>query len=406
MTETVDTIGACPLDCPDGCSWVVTTDRASGEALKIRGNPRHPFTHGGLCKKVNPWLTYAADPGRILTPLRRVGPKGSGSFEPISWDDALAEIAAKLRGVIDTDGGEAIWPFYGTGNVGFVQGVGGQPGHRLFDHLGASRHAATICSVSGHIGISYTAGSAFGVDPAEVVHAKTVLIWGSNTLVANQHWWPFVEQARSAGATVVVVDPLLTRTAERADLHLAIRPGTDGALALGLCQLLVSKGYVDRAFLDARTTGSAEFIESLAAWDLATTAETCGVEPHLIEALADQLASAGPALIKLGQGMQRHAGGGQAARVVSCLPALLGHYGRPGGGLVYSTSDSYVLNTGALRRSPTRSLAMTNLASNLNALDNPVKALLVLGANPMVSNPDVQWCRARPAARRSVHRGR
>ncbi len=385
-----ETIGACPLDCPDGCSWVISVDPESGKAEKIRGNPEHPFTQGGLCKKVNPWLTFASDPGRLTTPLRRVGAKGSGEFEAISWEVALAEIASRFASTRDAHGGEAIWPFYGTGNVGFVQGVAGQPGHRLFDALGASRHAATICSVSGHIGISYTAGSAFGLEPHTVVNAKTVLIWGSNTLTANQHWWPFVDEARANGATIVVIDPIRTRTAERADIHLALRPGTDGALALGLCRFLVDNDLIDNEFLADRTTGFDEFRESLGPWDLAATAAECGIEEAAIEAVGKLLGADGAVAIKLGQGMQRQAYGGQAARVVSCLPALLGSYGKPGGGLVYSTSDSYALNTGSQRLSQTRSLAMTNLASNLNELsDPPVHAMMMLGANPMVSNPDI-----------------
>ena len=224
--------GACPLDCPDGCSWIVTV--RDDVPVKLRGNPDHPFTAGGLCRKVYPWLDYAADPNRLMTPLRRVTPKGSSSsvagqmaaFEPISWDEALEEIAGRFRVIVDTSGGQAIWPYYGTGTMGYVHGASGPSGDRLWNHIGASEHDLTICAPTGHAGMSYTMGISAGMDPEDVVHAGVVLIWGSNTLVSSQHWWPFVERAQADGATVIVVDPSRTRTAERADLHVAPKVGT------------------------------------------------------------------------------------------------------------------------------------------------------------------------------------
>lgn len=398
---TREVIGACPLDCPDACSWVVTV--TDGVATRLRGNKAHPFTQGGLCKKVNPWLTYAADPSRLLQPQRRVGAKGEGRFEPISWAEAIDEIATRLLGVIDEYGAEAIWPFYGTGNVGWIQGAG-TAGQRLWHALGASGHQVTICSISGHAGLSYSLGTAASFDPEEVAEAGTVLIWGSNTLVANQHFWPFVEQARARGAEIIVVDPVRTRTAERADLHLAPRPGSDAALALGLCRALIDMGAADQSFLDQRTQGWSEFEASLESWTIEVTAAACDLDPELITELAGKIAAAPPLAIKLGQGMQRHAHGGQAARVISCLPAITGAYGQPGGGLVYSTMGPYGLNwaKGArpdLRPEPARSLAMTNLGRNLaspadGGLDDPpVKALVVYGANPLVSNPQTDLVR-------------
>ncbi|MDH4277088.1 MAG: molybdopterin-dependent oxidoreductase [Acidimicrobiia bacterium] len=393
-THTV--IGSCPLDCPDACSWVVTV--TDGEAVRLRGNPDHPFTAGGLCKKVNPWLKHAADPTRLLRPHRRVAPKGPGvpfaeAFEPIGWDEAIDDMAARLTAIIDTTGTAAIWPFAGTGNVGFVQGCGVPVGSRLWNHLGVSGHHLTICSVSGHIGLGYSTGTGAGMDPEDVVDAGIVVIWGSNTLVANQHWWPFVERARGAGAPVVVIDPVTTRTALRADLHLAPRPGSDAALALGLCRQLIADDAVDHTFLADRTLGFDEFADSLDPWTIERTAEVCGLEPGQIVQLATLLADHRPLALKLGQGMQRHAGGGQAARVLSCVPALLGSFDHIGGGLVYSTDDPYRLNrVGASGRhlgDRPRHLAMTNLAANLLDVDDPpVEALIVHGANPVVSNPD------------------
>ncbi len=387
-------VGACPLDCPDGCSWVVTVDD-DGKAVKLRGNADHPYTRGGLCKKVNPWLTYAADPSRLMQPLRRTGPKGSGSFEPISWDDALAEIAERFHAIIDEHGGEAIWPFYGTGNVGWLQGASGPAGARLWNLLGASQHQVSICSVSGHIGLSYTSAISTTFDPEALHEAGLVLLWGSNTLVTNQHLWPFIENR-----PIVVIDPVRTRTAARADLHIAPRPGTDAALALGLCRAIVDRGGADEAFLAERTTGWEAFRESLDEWTIERTAAECGLDPSEIEQLVTLILETAPLALKLGQGMQRSSQGGQAARVISCLPAVTGSYAHRAGGLSYSTGSQYRYNSVAatrpdLRPGPVRTLAMTNLGANLHEIDGPpVKALVVYGANPMVSNPQLNLVRS------------
>ncbi|MEM7324782.1 MAG: molybdopterin-dependent oxidoreductase, partial [Actinomycetota bacterium] len=401
-----EVLGSCPLDCPDGCSWVVTV--ADGKAVKLRGNPDHPFTRGGLCKKVNPWLEYAADPGRLLHPLKRVAQKGprtepAEAFVRVSWDEALAEIADRFTAIIDRSGPAAIWPFAGTGNVGFVQGGALPSGSRLWNHLGVSGHVITICSISGHIGLGYTMGTAAGMDPEEVVNAGTILIWGSNTLIANQHFWPFVLEAKANGATVVVIDPVRTRTAARADVHIAPRPGTDAALALGLCRAVVAAGAHDREYLAANSIGFAAFADSIDRWTVDATAAECGLDPGEISDLVDRIVDGGPLAVKIGQGVQRSAAGGQTARVLSCLAAVTGSFRHPGGGLVYSTSPAYRFNTDAAAGTDLgdrpRHLAMTTLAADLDRLDDPpVEALFVYGANPVVSNPDTE------AVRRSLSR--
>jgi anaerobic selenocysteine-containing dehydrogenase len=384
-----DVIGACPLDCPDACSWVVTVNDA-GQAVKLRGNPTHPHTRGGLCVKVNPYLEFSRDPSRVLFPMKRVGAKGSGQFTRISWDEALDTIASRLNSVLAEHGGDAIWPFDGTGNVGFLQGCGAP--HRIWGAIGSARHHVSICSMSGHLGISYTSGSAAGMDPEDVVHSRLIILWGSNTLTSNQHLWPFIEQARAGGAYVVVIDPVRHRTAERADEHVAPRVGTDAALALALCHVVAEVG-VDTSFLAEHTAGWLEFEASLEEYTPARVAEICDIPEETIVALGRRIATTRPMAIKLGQGMQRHRHGGQTARVISCLPALTGDYLRPGGGLVYSTSDAYQLNTVKLSRPELRThvprtLVMTRLVRELQRTDGAVKALLVMGANPVVSNPD------------------
>ena len=246
-----DIIGACPLDCPDSCSWVITVDD-DGHAIKLRGNPAHPHTRGSLCVKVNPFLEFSRDQSRLLYPLKRVGAKGQGRFERIPWDEALTLLASRLQAILETTGGDAIWPYDGTGTVGYLQGVGAR--HRFWNAIGAARHLGSICSISGHVGIGYTSGTAAGMDPQDMVDSHTILLWGSNTLTSNQHLWPFVEQARAGGAHVVVIDPLRHRTAERADEHVALRAGTDAALALALCHVIRETG-VNEAFLRDRTQG-------------------------------------------------------------------------------------------------------------------------------------------------------
>lgn len=388
-----EVIGACPLDCPDACSWVVTVD-GDGTPTKIRGNKAHPFTAGSLCPKVNPWLEYAKDPSRLLTPLRRSGPKGSGQFVPISWNDALEEIADRLLEIRDEHGAEAIWPFFGTGHMGWVQGASGKAGARLWNMLGASHHRLTICSPSGAQGVGYTMGTTAGMDPEAMADAGLILIWGSNTLVTNRHMWPFVEQARAKGTPVVVIDPSRTRTAEVADVHVAPRPGTDGALALGLCRALIDRGATAASFLDEQTLGFTDFAASLEPWTLGATADVCGLTVEVLDQLVSMIIDHPGLAVKLGHGMQRHAAGGAASRAVSSLAAFVGAFDHPGGGFVYSTSAAYAMNGFALKRpdlrpGPVRSLVMTKLGATLLDEQPPVRALFMIGANPMVSNPDL-----------------
>jgi anaerobic selenocysteine-containing dehydrogenase len=386
-----EVVGGCPLDCPDGCSWIVTVD-GGGVPVKLRGNPAHPFTRGGLCVKVNGYLEQTRRTDRLLHPLRRVGAKGEGRFVRISWDEALDEIADRLTAIRAEHGGEAIWPYLGTGTVGWIQGIAGA-GKRLWNALGCSDHAATICSVSGHAGMRYTTGSALGMEPSDLVHSRLILLWGTNTLTSNQHLWPFVEQARGAGAHVVVVDPVRTRTARRADEHVALRPGTDGALALGLLHVAVAEGGADEAWLDRWSVGWEAFRDLLAAWTPARAAAVCDVPEAQIRDLGTRLASARPTGIRLSMGMQRHAGGASAARTVSTIPAVLGDFARVGGGICYSTAPGYPLDGDALTRpdlrpKPVRTLYMTRLADTLLDAVPPVRALLVFAANPVASNPD------------------
>ncbi|MFC6010005.1 molybdopterin-containing oxidoreductase family protein [Nocardia lasii] len=382
-------LGACPLDCPDACSWVVTVE--DGVATGLRGNKEHPVTRGALCVKVNRFLEQVGSPDRLRYPMRRVGPKGSGRFERISWDDALDEIATRLTGIIDEFGGEAIWPFHGTGSLGYIQGMEGFPGRRMFNLLGASHHRPTICSVAGTTGLNYTLGTAGGMDPEDFAKSKLIILWGTNPLSSGHHLWKFIQDS---GAYLVSIDPVRTKTSERCDEHLAPLPGTDAALALGLLNVVVSLGAHDTEFIAEHTVGWPEFRDRIKEFTPERVAAITGLPEERIVALGERIARTRPTAIRASQGMQRHAGGGMALRVLGCLPGVTGDWAIPGGGLHYSTSGHFRLDDAALRRDdllphPVRTLSMTRLGEALlEAEGPPVKALFVIAANPVGSNPD------------------
>jgi anaerobic selenocysteine-containing dehydrogenase len=244
--------GACPLDCPDTCSWEVTVK--DGRAIDLRGAKDHPYTRGSLCVKLNKYLDHVSAPDRLLYPMRRIGRKGEGRFERITWAEAFAEIADRLQSIIAQHGGEAIWPYVGTGSLGFLQGEAGV-GQRLWNALGTSIHSANICSRAGSVGTMYTMGSRHGMDPEGCRQSKLIILWGTNPLTSHNHVWRFIAEARANGAYVVVIDPIRTRTAEQADEYISIIPGTDAALALGLLNIVVTSGAEDRAYLEQHTLG-------------------------------------------------------------------------------------------------------------------------------------------------------
>src|SRR5215472_4976205 len=384
--------GVCPLDCADTCSWVVTVQ--DGRAVKLLGNREHPFTRGALCSKVNRFLEATRQPDRLLWPERRIGPKGQGRFERISWDAALEEIAARWRDIIARDGAQAIWPYYGTGTLGMIQGLAGA-GRRLWNVLGTSQHHLSICMTAGGFGTGYTLGdNRIGMDPEGFAEARLIVLWGANPLVTHHHVWKFIEKARRGGGRLVVIDPLRTRTADQADEHLAPRPGTDAALALGLLHVVLARGGEDRDFIETHTLGWDAFRERILEFPPTRVADITGVPTAVIEQLGERLATKRPTAIKIGPGMQRHAGGGQAVRVISCIPGVTGDWRYPGGGVAYDTRSFFRGNFAALWRDDlrppgTRVLTMTRLGEGLTEIgDPPVRALLVYGANPAASAPD------------------
>ena len=325
--------------------------------------------------------------------MRRVGPKGAGDFERISWDEALDEIAERLGRVIREFGAEAIWPYLGSGSMGLLQGVYGA-GRRLWNVVGASRHLMTICTIAGGVGTGYTLGdNRVGMDPETLRFSKLVILWGSNTLTTNHHLWRSITTARRNGAHLVVIDPTRTRTADLADSHLALVPGTDAALALGLLHVVLSEGTEDHDFIDRHTLGWDAFRRRIQDYPPARVAEICGVPVEAIVELGKRIAHTRPTGIRVTMGLQRHGGGGMAVRTITCIPGVTGDWRYPGGGVGYDTRGFFGVNwTGLyrddLRKTPARALSMTRLGEGLlEVTDPPVKALFVYASNPAASVP-------------------
>jgi anaerobic selenocysteine-containing dehydrogenase len=384
--------GACPLDCPDTCSWLIEVE--DGRAVDLRGDRSHPFTHGALCPKVNRYLDAVNGPGRVTQPLRRTGAKGEGAFEEISWDEALDATAAGLRSAIERHGAESVLPYYFAGTEGMIQGW--IMGPRLFAAMGASRLRTTICTAAASAALSATYGRAVGMDPEDFEHSRLILLWGANLLSTNLHQWRFVLAAQKAGAHVVAIDPLRTDTASRCDEHLAPRPGTDAALALGLMRVVLDEGAEDREWLESHTEGWPELEARLAEWPVERAAAICGLPVERVLALGRRFAHTRPTGIRLGLGLQRHGGAGAAMRAILALPALTGDFRHVGGGLLSMTGGHFggispgrLVAPADLEIPAARAINMSRLGEALLETDDPpVAALVVFDANPAASNPD------------------
>jgi len=386
--------GACPHNCPDTCGWVVTLDEA-GRPTRIQGDAEHPYTRGWLCAKVNRYLEFVLHPERLRHPLRRVGPKGEGRFEPISWDEALGEIAARWQALAAEHGPEAILPYSYSGTLGLVQC--NVANARLWARLGASGLDRTICSVAGTEALRATVGGSYGTDPESVVDSRLVLLWGTNPASTHPHFIPWLDEARRRGARVILIDPHRSLTAQRADLHLMPRPGSDGALALAVMHVLFAEGLTDEAWGREHTVGWDALRSRAAEMPPARAAELTGLGTEAIAALAREYGTTRPALIRTSMGLQRHSNGGNMIRALACLPALVGDYGRPGGGLLYSTGGYWTFPGDVVcppelpANSPVprpRVINMNRLGAALLEADPPVRALYVFNSNPAAVAPN------------------
>ncbi len=386
--------GACMHDCPDSCAWIVKTD--NGRAVALEADDGQPMTGGALCEKMDGFLTDVVyNPDRVLHPLRRVGKKGEGKFERVSWDEALADVSSRLKTIIAEHGPTAILPYSFAGTMGMVQSY--TLDRRFFARLGATRLDRNVCGSAGDAGLAATMGTEVGMLPEDIEHSRFILIWGANPILTNPHGWPFIERAKSRGARVVVIDPLRSATAERADWHLQPIPGTDTALALGMMHVIVQENLHDSEYVESYTLGFDRLRERLADYPPERVAQITGLKPKEIVELAKAYAGTRPAAIRVFVGMEKHSNGAMMYRTVACLPALVGAWRELGGGLQYFTSGLFEesLNFEAavkpsLEDYTIRSVNMVQLGQALTdgKLDPPIRAMIVYNSNPATIAPN------------------
>lgn len=393
MGETRQVRGVCPLDCQDSCAWIARVE--DGRVVRVTGDRDHPVTRGSLCAKVKDYETRTYAPDRLLHPLRRVGPKGSGTFRRVGWDEAIALIAERFRAIVDSDGGEALLPHSFLGSMGVVQR---RSLMRLFHALGASRPVGSVCGNAGNVVAAD--GHALGFDPEDMAEARFALVWGANPLTTCHHNWHFIAEARRRhGARIVCIDPLRTRTARAADEHVVIRPGTDWALAAGLGRIVLTEGLGDRADAEARALDLDAYAAQVEPWTPERVSEVCGVEAATVARLAREYGGARPALLRAGIGVQQSAGGDAVVRALSALTIVAGHWRHRGGGLFIESypdlPDARAARPDLVAGEP-RSLDIARLGDVLTdpELDPPVRGLMVWGANPATVQTDAARVRA------------
>ena len=386
MTKTI--LGACPHDCPDTCSLVTTVQ--DGVAIKVQGNPNHPLTDGVLCTKVSRYTERTYHPERVLHPLKRVGPKGSGQFKAVSWEEALSDIAARLS-AIAAQTPERILPYSYAGTMGMVQGE--SIAMRFFNLLGAAQLDRTICASAGAEALTNTFGGKLGMKVQFFAQSKLILIWGSNAITSSVHFWRLAQEAKRQGAKLVCIDPRRTETADKCDVHLAIQPGTDAALALSLMHELITHDWLDHDYIAQHTSGFEALRERALQWPPERAAQVCGLRVEDIRQLAHDYAHIQPAAIRLNYGVQRSRGGGNAVRAVACLPALTGAWRHRAGGVVLSASGHALHNGVALQRpdllTNPRS-PLINMSTIGDALNTPgwIEAVVVYNSNPVAVAPE------------------
>ncbi|MCX2975430.1 molybdopterin oxidoreductase family protein [Halieaceae bacterium IMCC8485] len=392
MGEERKLVGACPHDCPDTCSMLVTVK--DGKVTSVRGNPEQPFTRGRLCIKVNNYQDRVHSEERILYPLRRIGPKGAGEFEKVSWDEALSEIGSRWRGLVEEFGAQSILPYSYLGTQGILNGL--NVGDPFFNKLGATIGERTFCDSGACTAYEMTVGHTAAVDPESIVHSKYIILWACNALSTNSHLWPFIEKARKNGAALVVIDPVKTKTARLADWHISIRPGTDAALALSIMNVVINEGLVDQDYVDRYTYGYEELKVRAAEYDPEKVENITGIPADDIRTLARAYAQSAPAMIRIGVAIERHAGGGQAVRAITSLPALVGSWRKPGGGLLQLPLWAFPVNFAKMMRpdfigNDVRVLNLWKLGQILcddESLAPPIKSLFVYNSNPVVTTPE------------------
>ena len=394
----------CPHDCPDTCALHVTVK--DGRVTRVAGDPEHPTTHGALCTKVSRYAERTYHPERVLRPLKRVGKKGEGRFEPVGWDEALDDIAARLKAIAERGGDspQAILPYSYAGTMGLVQGEG--MAARFWHKLGASFLDRTICSSAGGDALVATYGAKVGMHVEHFAESKLILIWGSNPITSSVHFWNYAQQAKRAGARLICIDPRASETAEKCHQHIALLPGTDGALALALMHELIANDWLDHNYIERHVEGFQKLRERALAWTPERAAAVCGIEAGVIRELAREYGnarhgSAGPAAIRLNYGMQRVRGGGNAVRLIALLPCFIGAWRHRAGGLLLSASgwfrharrDAWLQRPDLLAGQRPRTINMSTIGDDLQressaAFGPRIEAVVVYNSNPLAVAPE------------------
>jgi anaerobic selenocysteine-containing dehydrogenase len=384
--------GGCPHDCPDTCSMVYEVE--DGKLISVKGNAEHPMTRGGLCVKLKDYEKRHYHPDRLLYPLRRTGPKGSKQFERISWNEALDEITTKWKAIIDEHGPHAIMPNSYLGNQGLVHGLNG--GDAFFNRMGATVTERTFCGEGSCTAWLLTVGPTAGVDPESFIHSKYIVIWACNSVSTNIHHWHIVKQAQKAGAKVIVIDSYASKTAKEADWHIAPKPGTDGALAMAMINVIIEQGLVDKDYVHNYTVGYDELAARAKDRTPEWAEKITGIAAADIRKFAREYATTPPAAIRLGVALERTYGGGQAIRAVSCLPALIGAWRHVGGGALQFPVWEHPYKFDVICRPdliPEKTPVVNNLQLGrvLTAetkLDTPIKSMMCWNTNPVTQAPE------------------
>jgi anaerobic selenocysteine-containing dehydrogenase len=390
--ETKTVRGACPQDCPDTCAFIYHVE--DGKLVEVTGDPAHPMTRGGLCVKLKDFAEHHYNPDRILYPMKRVGPKGSGKYQRISWDEALSTIKSKWTEIIDQYGSTAIMPHAYLGNQGTANGL--TAGDAFFNRLGSTVAEKTYCESGSSTAWVMTVGPTGGLDVESLAYAKYIIVWGMNMVSTNLHAWPFVLEARRKGAKIVVIDPFKSRTAKQADWHIAVKPGTDAALALGMMNVIIQEGLVDDDYVGKYTLGYDELKARAAEFPVERVSEITGIPAADIVKLAREYATTPPAAIREGVAVERCPGGGDAVRAITCLPALIGAWRHVGGGAVEMPIYEFPMSVAHVSRPDwirpgTRVINELDLGAALTGkmkLDPPIKSVFVYNSNPVSQAPD------------------
>ncbi|WP_426437112.1 molybdopterin-containing oxidoreductase family protein [Bradyrhizobium genosp. P] len=384
--------GACPQDCPDTCAFIYHVK--DDKLVEVTGDPDHPMTRGGLCVKLKDFAEHHYNPDRILYPMKRTGPKGSGQYERISWDEALTTIKTKWTEIIDQYGSTAIMPHAYLGNQGTANGL--TAGDAFFNRLGSTVAEKTYCESGSSTAWVMTVGPTGGLDVESLAYAKYIIVWGMNMVSTNLHAWPFVLEAKAKGAKIVVIDPFKSRTAKQADWHIAIKPGTDAALALGMMNIIIQEGLVDYDYVEKYTLGYEELKARTAEFSVEKVSEITGIPVADILKLAREYATTPPAAIREGVAVERCPGGGDAVRAITCLPALIGAWRHVGGGAVEMPIYEFPMSVAHVSRPDwikpgTRVINELDLGAALTGkmkLDPPIKSVFVYNSNPVSQAPD------------------